>query len=195
MRNPHPLLLFLKSLLYWDIIRAVRSVSTQSIILTVLVKHISQYGIKVDLCNYVTSWGGRRELGRERGGPVAWLMNTLWDSLSLWGKNQSMMVRTAFKHSFMCDHSLPVWANIKTGWGQARKTNRQPLTLIIGLSKLESGYKGKTRLHWGHIIDASWECVCVCSCLCLCYLLAYVCVRACVSHESDCVSTYIKTPM
>lgn len=61
-----------------------------SIILKALVWHISQYGLKgepfVEPCNYVTSRGGRSEMGRERREPVGWLMNTSGDSLSSWGK-------------------------------------------------------------------------------------------------------------
>lgn len=170
------------------IIRAVRCVSTEINNTDSSCKsHFSIWTQSGAICGGLQLCDEQR--GTERNGEGArgacGLTNEYpGDSLSSWGKNGSMMVRTTFKLSFMCDNSLPVWANIKTGWGPAQKTNRQPLTLIIGLSKLESGYKGKTALCWGPLMDSSWECVR--SCLCPCYLST-------CPMRSDCVSTSIKT--
>lgn len=63
----------------------------ESITLTVLINHISQYGLKVEPfvepCNYVTSREGEEGDGAsEGGGPAGWLMNTPGDSLSSWGE-------------------------------------------------------------------------------------------------------------
>ena len=101
------------------------------------------------------------------------------------------MVRTTFRlFSFMCDNSHSLAASIRTGWGRALKTNRQPLTLIIGLSKLESGYKGKSTLCRGPIMDSLWECVFMSVCVLSAYICVCVCVCVCVSHESNYVSVY-----
>lgn len=175
--TPHLLWLFFKLLLYWYYSRRPLCVSTQINNTDSSRKtHFSIWTQSGAICGALQLHDEQR--GTERDGEGArgacGLTNEYpGDSLSSWGKNESMMVRTTFKLSFMCDNSLPVWANIKTGWGPAQKTNRQPLTLIIGLSKLESGYKGKTMLCWGPIMDSSRECVC--SCLCLCYLSTSLC--------------------
>lgn len=130
----HHHLLSVKNLCFIRIIRAVRRVSTRiNNTDTHLVKHISQYGLKVEPCNYVTSWGGRRAMGREgaseRARGACGLTNEYPGGFSLIVGEELKVwwVRTTFKLSFMCDTSLPLWADIKTVWSRAQKNKQAAL--------------------------------------------------------------------
>lgn len=100
------------------------------------------------------------------------------------------MVRTTFKLSFMCDNSLPLWVNIKTGWAWAWKTNRQPLDFDYRFGQIGIWLQRENhtllRNHNGFFMRAY---------VCVICLSIYMCVFLCVYLADECVSTSIKTPI
>lgn len=115
----------------------------------------------------------------ERGGPVGWLMSTPGDSLSSRGKSQSTMAPMTFELAFHVWH----FPTFKQNEAKRRKTKRLWLQVWVNWNP---SIKGKPQLK-----SRNGFFLCVCAHIHVCV----VCGRQCWSHDSDRVSTSIKTPV